>query len=227
LGIANDTWLFTFIKDINSKGLLSHRNGELTELYFATIKRAGKNSIDWSDVTAHWDFDYGVAVTNTGIEVVSENDPSGGGTIEKNIPLISEYFGDFVEFNRGEIKEKIISKIIHRFALNNNNTPTGGYYFDPFHRIYIRRFSNVIETAFVKQKVVGIPGDAELRPNGSFEWRDILEPGYIEESDNGVNYPFLNGANYVFFNKIIYLRRQVPTQEVVKLAVVQETNIIC
>lgn len=229
LGIANQTWLFTFIKDINTDGLFSHRNGEITELYFATIKRAGKNSIDWSDVTAHWDFDYDIATTNTGIETISSNNPSGGGTIEKNTPLISNYFGDFVEYNRSEILEKTISKIIHRFALNNNNTPAKGYYFDPFHKIYIRRFSNVIETAFVKQNVIGIPGDSELRPNGSIEWRDILEPGYIEEGNNGVNYPFLNGANYVFFNKIVYLRRQIPDIENTKMAlpVSQETQIIC
>lgn len=210
LGVSNDTWLFTFTKDINTNGLYSHRGGNLTELYFATIKRAGVDSINWSDVTAHWDFDYSVATTATAIETVSKYNPSGKGTIEKNTVNYSEYFGDFVEFNRGEILEKTLSKIIHRFALNNNNTPEKGYYLDPFHKIYIRKFSNYIETALFNQRVLGIPGDAELRPNRSLEWRDILEPGYIEEGDNGVNYPFLNGANYIYFNKYVYLRRQIP-----------------
>lgn len=210
LGVANNTYLFTFTKDTDTNNLYSHRKGPLNELNFVTLKRSGKNSIDWSDVTAHWDFDYSVATTSTGIETVSKNNPSGVGTIEKNIPFNSEYFGDFVEFNRGEILEKTISKIIHRFALKNKNTAEKGYYLDPFHKIYIRKFSNVIETAYVDEKVIGIPGNAELRPNKSLEWRDLLEPGYIEEDNNGVDYPFINGANYIYFNKYVYLRRQIP-----------------
>jgi hypothetical protein len=221
LGVANDTWLFTFTNDINTVGLYSHKGGNLTELYLGIIKKSGKNSIDWSDVTAHWDFQYLVANTANGLETISENNPLGGGSIEKNIPNSSEYFGDFVEYNRGEITEKIVSKIVHRFALNNNNTPQKGYYYDPFQRIYIRKFSNIIETAFTDDNVIGIPGDAELRPNKSYEWKDILEPGYIEEGNNGVDYPFLNGANYIFLNKYVYLRRQIPD---VPIPVTNNTN---
>jgi len=227
LGVANDTWLFTFTQDIETEGLFTNRNGNLTELYFATIKRSGKNNINWSDVTAHWDFQYKVATTITGLEVVSKNNPSGGGSIEKNIPKSSEYFGDFVEYNRGELLEKTLSKIIHRFALDNSNTPQKGYYFEPFQKIYIRRFSDVIETAFIGDKVIGIPGDAELRPNRSYQWRDILEPGYIENGDNGVNYPFINGVNYIYFNKFVYLKRQIPDVTPIIYSVSKKAKINC
>jgi len=210
LAVANDTWLFTFIQDINTKFIYSHKDGELTQLYLGTIKRAGANNFNWSDVTANWDFEYSYADSSNKTETISLNNPSGIGTIEKNIPKISEYFGDFVEYNRGDILERTVSKIIHRFALNTNNTPEKGYYIDPFSKLDIRKFSNIIESAYVGQNVVGIPGDSELRPNGSLEWRDILEPGYIENGDNGVNYPFLNGANYIYLNKFIYVKRQIP-----------------
>lgn len=227
LSVANDTWLFTFIQDINTKFIYSHKDGELTQLYLGTIKRAGSNNFNWSDVTANWDFEYSYADSSNKTETISLNNPSGIGTIEKNIPKISEYFGDFVEYNRGDILERTVSKIIHRFALNTNNTPEKGYYIDPFSKLDIRKFSNIIESAYVGQNVVGIPGDSELRPNGSLEWRDILEPGYIENGDNGVNYPFLNGANYIYLNKFIYVKRQIPEITIEPLTVNPSATVKC
>jgi hypothetical protein len=209
-GISNDTWLFTFLDDIDTNDLYSHREGQLTELYFATIKRSGKNTFDWSNITAHWDFQYSYADNGNKIETISFNNPNGVGTIEKKFKKIDDYFGDFVEYNRREMLEKTISKVIHRFAINTENTAERGYYLDPFQRMYIRKFSNILESTRVPNLTVGIPGDSERRPNGSVAWRDILEPGFIEEGGNGVDYPFLNGSSYIYINKYIYVRRQIP-----------------
>jgi hypothetical protein len=225
LGVANDTWLFTFINDIDTSGLYNHRGGELLELSLATIKRAGQNTFDWSNVTAHWDFQDVYAENGNKIEDVSINVPNGVGTIEKKIKKVDEYFGDFVEFNRRELKEKIVSEIIHRFALNTNPTPENGYFVKPFQQIFIRKYSNSIEEANSKEIVVGIPGDAELKPNGDTIWRDVLEPGFIEEGDNGVNYPFLNGATYIYVNKQIYVIRQTTPKEIITKTV--DPLIIC
>jgi hypothetical protein len=209
-GIANNTWLFTFLGDINTSDIYSHRNGQLTELYFATIKRAGKNTFDWSNVTSHWDFQSSYSEESNKLETISFNNPTGVGTIEKKFVKISEYFGDFVEYNRKELLEKTVSKTIHRFAINTQNSAARGYYIDPFQKINIRKFSNVIESAQSPNLVVGIPGDSEKRPNGSVEWRDILEHGFIEEGNNGVDYPFINGSSYIYLNKYTYVRRQNP-----------------
>jgi hypothetical protein len=213
-GVSNDTWLFTFIEDINISGIYSHKNSQLTQLYLANIKRAGKNTFDWSNVTAHWDFQSTYAEEGNKLEVISYNNPNGVGTIEKKYVKISEYFGDFVEYNRRELIEKTVSKVIHRFAINNENNSTRGYYIDPFRQISIRKYSNIIESASAPKLVVGIPGDSEKRPNGSAIWRDILEPGFIEEGNNGVNYPFVNGSNYIYINKHTYVRRQNPDKEI-------------
>jgi len=216
-GVANDTWLFTFLEDINIKDTYSHRGGELTELYIATIKRAGENTFNWSDVTSHWDFQRTYADTSNSIEDISINKVGSVGSIEKKLPNISEYYGDFVEYNRRELMEKVLSKTIHRFTLQNSPTIGNGYYIDPFQQIYIRKFSNIIEVADSDESVVGIPGDAEKRPNGDEIWRDVLEPGYIEDGNNGVDYPFLNGANYIYTNKHIFIRRQDPDTEIITL----------
>lgn len=208
LGVANDTWLFTFVQDINIKNIYSDRDGELTQLYIGTIKRAGQNTFNWSDVTSHWDYQYWNADNTNSIELISKNKTNDVGSIEKKIPKVDEYYGDFVEYNRKSLLEKTLSKVIHRFTLQGNPTTENGYYIDPFQKIEIRKFSENIEVAYNGDNVVGIPGDSEKRPNGDIIWRDILEPGFIENGSNGVDYPFLNGANYIYTNKHIFVRRQ-------------------
>lgn len=215
LGVANDTWLFTFLEDINIKDVYSHRGGELTELYIGTIKRAGQNTFNWSDVTSHWDFQSEYADISNSLELISKNKTNTVGSIEKKLAKISEYYGDFVEYNRRELVEKVLSKTIHRFTLQDSATIENGYYIDPFQQIYIRKFSNIIEVADSDESVVGIPGDAEKRPNGDEIWRDVLEPGYIEDGNNGVDYPFLNGANYIYTNKHIFIRRQRLPEDII------------
>ena len=54
----------------------------------------------------------------------------------------------------------------------------------------------------------GIPGNSEIKPNGDTIWRDLLEPGFIENGVNGVNYPYLNGSHYIYINKGVYVKRQ-------------------
>jgi len=134
-GIANKTWLFNFKKDINTGQLISHRGGIVNELKMCFLKRSGANPYNWSNVTSHWDFNSVLANTTTtvdlgngttGIETVSVNNTGGAGTIIKNQG--DKYIGDIVEYNRKEVKEKVITGVIFRFGLEdgvliNNNTP--------------------------------------------------------------------------------------------------------
>jgi hypothetical protein len=248
-GVANKTWLFNLTKDVNTGSLISHRGGVVNELKLCMLKRSGANPYNWSNVTSHWDFNSLLANTSTttdlgngttGIEVVSYNNTSGAGTIVKNTPKTltqsgSKYIGDIVEYNRKEIKEKVISEVIFRFGLEsgvltNNNIPenpqlvngtetetTGGplkdlegYYYNPFKTLDIKKFSNTIERADPEDVIDGIPADYEQYPNGSKAWRDLLTNGFIEEGTNGVDWPFLSGRHYVYMNNCIYIRRQNP-----------------
>ncbi len=212
LGVANDTWLFTFLENVNLSGLYSHRGGVITELYIATIKRAGENTFGWSNVTAHWDYTYSYADQNNSVERISSFNPNNVGTIEKSDPHISEYYGDFVEYNRLSLLENKLSEIIHRFTLNSSPSLENGYYIKPFQKIEIKKFSELIERALSNVPTNGIPGDSEKLPNGDTIWRDLLEPGFIENGNNGVDYPFLNGSNYIYTNKNIFVKRQKYSQ---------------
>ena len=49
------------------------------------------------------------------------------------------------------------------------------------------------------QQVAGIPNYAVYSENSlSFRWRDIYDYGFVDETNAGVNYPFLNGVHYPF-----------------------------
>jgi hypothetical protein len=245
-GVANKTWSFNLTKDVNTGALINHRGGIVNELKLCMLKRSGANPYDWSNVTSHWDFNSlsantVVGIGTTGIETVSVNQPGSGiGSIVKNTPKTlsqtgSKYIGDIVEYNRKDIKEKIISEVIFRFGLEsgvltNNNIPENpilisgaetetttlplkdleGYYYTPFKTIDVRKYSNIIEKAQPEDLIEGIPADYELYPDGSRAWRDLLTSGFIEEGNNGVDWPFLNGRHYIYINHCIFIRRQNP-----------------
>lgn len=87
-----------------------------------------------------------------------------------------------------------------------------GYFYKPFKKIEFRKFSNIIEYAEPEDTIEGIPSDYVEYPDGTLGWRDLLEHGFIQEGNNGVNWPFVQGRHYIFLNHNIYLRRQDPRE---------------
>lgn len=227
LGISNDTWLYHYNKDIDLGPLLDHYDKPITELYLGFIKRAGQNTFPWSNVVAGWDFNKQFIDTTNGLETISIFVPGGVGTIEKSSTQ-DDYVGDYVEYNKEEIKEKVISKVIHRFG--KNSTPDAeGYYLEPFKKMQVMVFSDIIETSSINEPLEGIPNYAETYPDGSIAWRDLLFIGYLEpQNENGVDYPFVNGKHYFYGNYNFYIRRQIPplekiiNQDNLKIGVIQD-----
>lgn len=227
LGVSNDTWLYHYNKDIDVGPLLDHNDKPLTELYLGFIKRAGQNTFPWSKVVAGWDFNRRVIDTTNGLETISNFVSGNVGTIEKPNDLF-DYVGDYVEYNKAEITENVISKVIHRFGKNSD--PNGeGYYLEPFKKMQIMVFSDVIETSSVNEPTEGIPNYAETYPDGGIAWRDLLYIGYLEpENENGVDYPFVNGKHYFYGNYNFYIRRQIPpvekiiNQDAIKIGEIQD-----
>ena len=48
-------------------------------------------------------------------------------------------------------------------------------------------------------------------------WRDLLDIGLNDGQETTLDYPFLNGANYIYTNKHIFIRRQDPDTEIITL----------
>lgn len=122
--------------------------------------------------------------------------------------------GDFCEWNDFEQTERVISRYVHKFHFNQNvfsttdadpcspsqNENPYGYYYYPHHSVKIRAFSDYVEE--------GAPSNTDFIPEYSFysqyrkvfRWRDLYTYGYIDNTGNGVNLPFLNGVHHPYLN---------------------------
>ena len=118
--------------------------------------------------------------------------------------------GDYCEWNKSEQKERVISDLYHKFKYNpyffnigvTQDLPFGnsnkGYYYKPLYPVTIRTYSDYIEEGDPKT-VDGIPDYAIFsNKTNTFVWRDIYPYGYIDTSNIGVDYPFLNGRHYPY-----------------------------
>jgi len=225
IGVSNNTWMFQFNKDIKLDNLFNHRDGYVKELYVGFIKRSGENTFPWSNVVSGWDFN-SKSITidpNQNINEISLYQNANVGSLE-NQNIGDEYVFDFVEFNKILIEEKVAATTIHRFTRNDTSGPypcpcppdqSQGYYLEPFNKLTIRKDSLNIEYADSDDNIVGLPPDYVTYPGGQIAWRDLLTPGFFEEGTNGVDYPFINGAHYLYRNYVLYVRTQWPIEDLI------------
>jgi hypothetical protein len=160
----------------------------------------------WSNSNSNSNTNFNVGVYNTPQGVAPNVSPSFGGfTYIESLNEDDILDGDVCEWNNYEQKERIVSKIYHKFKFNpfvfsigGNVSNPFGYYYQPHHSIKIRVFSDYIEEGD-PQNVVGIPDYAYFSTTKNlFIWRDLYPYGYIDSSFNGVDYPFLNGVHYPY-----------------------------
>jgi hypothetical protein len=116
--------------------------------------------------------------------------------------------GDFCEWNDYEQLERVVSPYYHKLKYNQNvfqitqspDTNAPGFYYEPHTPMTIRVFSDYVETGDV-QFIEGIPSYAYFsNSDQQFRWRDLYGYGFIDNLDRGVDYPFLNFAQYPFKN---------------------------
>jgi hypothetical protein len=149
--------------------------------------------------------------SNTNIPVSSYTRTSGvTKTFYYNQDLMSgdTIDGDFCEWNDYEQAERIISPYYQKIkynqdvfqttALTNTNAP--GYYYQSHQSMTLRVFADSVETGDVNF-IDGIPNYAYFsNSDQQFRWRDIYTYGFRDNLGRGVNYPFLNSAQYPFQN---------------------------
>ena len=143
--------------------------------------------------------------------------------------------GAFVEYNRNEIKERIISETFHKFShikktsdernLFNHNQDqpsfysgattgnTVGYYYQPHYRVKIRELSPYVENskldASQPNTLINLPENAFYdQKEKLWKWRDVYDHGFLDQDGNGTNFPFMNNTHYVVKNINFYLRNE-------------------
>ena len=224
---GSQSYGFTVVKDFDVTNLKTNFNKPVTSLFLTIVNKGysgwfnkpnpntntaiqygwnlnfqGENIDDWWSVNNIDSFE------NIPVNSYSRTTDSGTYVFYYNSSLNTgdTIFGDFCEYNQSEQLEFIVSECNHKLTFNDtlyqidsqNNAIPEGYFYQPHYEIPLKLYSNEISVAFDNQTTI-IPNWAYFSQSDNlWKWRNILEPGEIEDDINGLNYPFLNGAHYPF-----------------------------
>lgn len=221
--------------DIDISDLTDNLGRPLSELYLTMVKTKSGNI--FTKVISGFDLESypGNTITNTidgrnvsNIRKMHTSAPPlapfiSQTAIESDVKITNQdYYGDICEYSKYEVKETVLSNIMHRFntvdreittskVVTNGvieGTRTEGYIYYPHQKIKIREYSNYVEQG--DESVNGIPEYAENLGDGRYLWRDLLSIGINDGQEETLDYPFLNGCHYIHQNLCIYTRRQDP-----------------
>ena len=132
--------------------------------------------------------------------------------------------GAFVEYNKKELKERIICESFQKFTnpttifdygqddstifSGSSVTNMFGLYYQPHHRVKLRELSPYTESAKTKD-IFNLPENAKYdSAEGMWRWRDLYDHGYVDIDGYGTKFPFTNGIHYVKNDINFYLRNE-------------------
>ena len=237
--------LFDFKETFSLSGITNNLGYTPTEVYVSIIFKNGNGLFEYPPKVGYkfnfhdtWVDNQFTGNTETVISTgVTFNGYSGvtftGGT---SILLgTTGLTGAFVEYNRKEMKERIISEAFHKFShktifsgstVGSNNklfyhlqdqgsfysgATTGntvGYYYQPYHRVKLRQLSPYIESSKTKE-IINLPENVIFDNDDKlWKWRDLYDHGFIDTDGNGTNFPFINDTHYVVNDINFYLRNE-------------------
>ena len=225
--------LFDFKEPLILSGLTNNLGYTPTEVFLTTIFRNGngffnyppKNGYkfnfhnEWMD--AHFDGN-----SNLETNITKDTFTISGITFNSGnvIPIGTILTGAFVEYNKKELKERIISESFHKisnpttifdFGQTDNTVYSGstetnpvGLYYQTHQRIKLRELSQYIETSKTND-VYNLPENTKYDANEKvWRWRDLYDHGYIDTDGYGTDFPYVNNIHYVKTNLNFYLRNE-------------------
>lgn len=233
---GTQVYSFTVIQDTKVESLITNFNKPVTSLFLTIINKGYSgwfnkpSTLTSTAVQYGWDFNFQENTLDTwwsqnntnGYENIPVSSyfkvtPTGTYIFYYNSPLEIGHVlvGDFCEYNPDEQMEYLVSNLNHKTTYNeslyqvetqNTNIPPG-YFHQTHFEIPIKKYSNEVSTELEDTPLQRRPFWAYFsESDGLWKWRNVLEPGEIEDDNNGVNYPFLNGAHYPFSQFIFKLR---------------------
>ena len=234
--------LYDFKEPLLLTGLTNNLGFTPTEVYVTTIFRNGNGYYDYPPkvgykfnfhdtwIDNHFDGEGSKESSMTGntTTFTREGITFTGGT---DLPIGTILNGAYVEYNKNEMKERIISAAFHKITnpttvfdygqasdvrdssdniIFSGSTPTNpfGIYYQPFYPVKLRQMSPYVESSETNQ-IYGLPENTihDAKKNKWF-WRDLYSHGFIDQDGNGTNYPFVNGQHYVRNDINFYLRNE-------------------
>ena len=216
----NQSYLLSFSKDIDIRQYRDNLNRPLTKLfitiinkgYFGWMNKEISNNVGLREgykfnlgytPTPYWRLTNNNNLSNIPLNFYTK---PGSFTFYYNQDLKSgdTISGDYCEYNEFEQKERVVSEFLHKLWFNpflykihlQGTLNPDGYYYQPHHPITLKIYSDYLEEGEIAD-IAGVPDYAYYSNYKSkLIWRDIYTYGFIDESGNGVDYPFLNGAHY-------------------------------
>jgi len=121
--------------------------------------------------------------------------------------------GDFCEWNDYEQTERVVSSYYHKIKFNQDvfqstpdyTTNPPGYYYKPHNSMTLKVFSDYIETGELETIDATPIWAFYSKADEQFRWRDLYTYGYIDNLGRGVDYPFMNTAQYPYSNVVFRL----------------------
>jgi hypothetical protein len=231
--------LFDFKETFSLTGITNNLGYTPTEVYVSIIFKNGNGLFDYPPKVGYkfnfhdsWIDKQFTGNTETNITTSTFTSRSGvtGFTSGNTIPIGTTLTGAFVEYNRKELKERIISESFHKFShklfysgnnrlfyhgQNNPNFYSGtsntnmvGYYYQPHYRVKLRELSPYIESSKTND-LINLPENAIYDNDDKlWKWRDLYDHGFVDQDGNGTRFPYMNNTHYVVNDINFYLRNE-------------------
>lgn len=225
--------LFDFKEPLVLSGITNNLNYTPTEVYVTTVFRNGNGYFNYPPKTGYKFNFHDSWVDNHFDGHTSEESEFTKGTFTRdditftsgNTLSVGDVIdGAFVEYNRKEIKERIISESFHKitnpttiFNFGQTNplyysgasiTNPIGLYYQTHYRVKLRELSPYMEMAKTND-IYNLPENTIYdKDENVWRWRDLYDHGYIDPDGYGTNFPFANNIHYVKTDINFYLRNE-------------------
>ena len=220
---SSNAYNMTSAYDLDFAGYLDNQKRPLSEIFLTIVNKGYSGYFNepsygvglkqgWEfnltkEVNEYWDLVNNES--NTTVPLSSYTQTSGATKTfyyNGNLMKGDVMDGDFCEWNDYEQIERVISPYFHKInynqtvfqTMNNPDTNSFGFYYQPHNKMTLRVFSDYIETGdinFIDQ----VPSYSFYSSaDQQFRWRDLYTYGFTDNLERGVDYPFLNTAHYPF-----------------------------
>jgi hypothetical protein len=220
---SSNSYNITVNYDLNINNLLDNQKRPISELFLTIINKGYTGYFNrptngvglkqgWEfNLTKTSNFWWDATNLNSNTNILTSSYTLTSGVTKtfyynQNLMSGDTIDGDFCEWNDYEQLERVVSPYYHKLKYNQNifqttsvtSTNAPGFYYEPHTPMTIRVFSDYVETGDI-QFVDGVPSYAYFsNSDQQFRWRDLYGYGFIDNLGRGVDYPFLNRAQYPF-----------------------------
>lgn len=225
--------LFDFKDAVDITKLKNNLGVRPTELYLTTIFKNGNGYFNYppkvgyrfnfhdSWIDKHFDGDKSIE-TNILTEEFTVNNIK----FKRGLPLPKDttLLGSYVEYNKLELTERIISETYHKldnpidvfdygqydstYYSGATKTNQVGLYYEVHHKIKVRETSPTVISLNTKNYDMLPENSVYDSQSGSWLWKETYKHGFIDDNNNGTNFPFFNGMHYVKTDINLYLRNE-------------------